>query len=255
MPESRPAAPTGAISASRFLEEAGQHLRVGDIVLSRSRTLSSHLIRLATGSIFSHAALVFLVAKPAEGFNNTFLLESVSGGVGLANLRDYIGGRYPREEIVILRLEGPGLDEDYFRKVRGLMLDRIKSGYDFGRAMRMGLSALFGARLSWFGLSRGPEKSMRAAVNRTQSRLHKWVPPEFICSGFIQYGLVKAADLMSVSTDVMLKPGLLPGDKEGILALTPEDIASSPRVTWLYAVRRGWAHPVSDYAEAKTRLR
>ncbi|MFO1034719.1 MAG: YiiX/YebB-like N1pC/P60 family cysteine hydrolase [Hyphomicrobiales bacterium] len=246
---------SGAITVKTLLEQAGQHLKVGDIVLSRSRTLSSHLIRLATGSLFSHAALVFLVAQPEEGFNNTFLLESVSGGVGLANLRDYVGGRRPREDIVILRLEGEGLDDTYFRKVRGLMLDRINSGYDFNRALRMGLKFLFGSRLAWFSLSRGKSKSMRAAVARTKTRTHTWVPPEFICSGFIQYGLVQAAGRLGLNTNVMLKDGLSANDKEGILALTPEDIAQSHRLTWRFAVTRGWAHPVTTLAEAKARLR
>lgn len=239
-----------ATTVRSFLENAELHLRVGDIVLSRSPTFTSWLIRWATGSKFSHAALVFLVAKPDEGFTSSFLLESVQGGVGLANLRDYIGGKRPHADVVVLRLEGEGLTEDYFRKVRGLMLDHVKSGYDFGRVMRLGLSAMFGARLMGAKISKGSHRSMKDAIRRTRRRLHNWVPPQFICSGFIQYGLAKAAELQDIKTDVMLREGLSRTDRDGILAVTPEDVARSPRLTWRYAIRRGWVHRVRDYDEA-----
>lgn len=239
-----------AITVKSFLENAELHVRVGDIILSRSPTFTSWLIRWATGSKFSHAALMFLVAKPDEGFTSSFLLESVQGGVGLANLRDYIGGKRPHSEIVVLRLDGAELTEDYFRKVRGLMLDHVKSGYDFGRVMRMGLSAMFGARLMGSKIRKGSRKSMEDAIVRTRRRLHRWVPPQFICSGFIQYGLAKAAELKGISTNVMLKDGISPEDRNGILGVTPEDVARSPRLTWRYAIRRGWVYSVSDYDEA-----
>jgi hypothetical protein len=239
-----------AVSVKSFLENAELNLRVGDIILSRSSTFMSWAIRWATGSAFSHAALVFLVAHPSEGFNSSFLLESVREGVGLANIRDYISGRKPRAEIVVLRLEGEQFTEAYFKKVRGLMLDHVKSGYDFGRVMRMGLSALFSLRLGWFSISKGQHRSMEHAVNTTRHRLHKWVPPQFICSGFIQFGLAKAAELQGITADVMLKDGLSPTDRDGILAVTPEDVARSPRLTWRFAIRRGWVYPVESYTEA-----
>lgn len=239
-----------AISAKQFLSEASTHLKTGDIVLSRSPTVSSWLIRNAIGAEFSHAALVFLVAHPDEGFNNTFLLESVSSGVRIVNLRDYIGGRKPSSDIVVLRLEGEGLTESYFKKVRGLMLDHVNSGYDFNRVMRLGLSANFGFRLGWSVLSQGKQGGMREAIARTRRRLHKWVPPQFICSGFIQYGLAKAAELMALETNVMLKEGLSPRDRDGILALTPDDVARSQRLTWRFVVRRGFAHEVESYEQA-----
>ncbi len=238
-----------------FLAVAEAHLRTGDIVLSRSRSITSWLIRYATGSAFSHAALVFVVAKPEEGYNNTFLLESISTGVGLANLQDYIGGRRPHADIAILRLEGQGLDEAYFRQVRGLLLDHVKSGYDFGRVMRMGLTAAFGIRLGWVKVSEGSHNSMRKTIARTRARLHKWVPPQFICSGFIQYGLAKAAERRGLHANVMLKPDVSSFDRDGILAVTPEDMARSPRLTWLYVTRRGWVYPVSSHGEAVKVLR
>jgi hypothetical protein len=239
-----------AISAKQFLAEAPLHLKVGDIVLSRSPTLSSYLIRKAIDADFSHAALVFLVAQPEEGFNNTFLLESVSSGVRIVNLRDYVGGRKPSADIAVLRLEGAGLNETYFKKVRGLMLDHVNSGYDFSRVMRLGLSTNFGFRLGWSVLAEGKKGGMREAIARTRRRLHNWVPPQFICSGFIQYGLAKAAEMLNLPTEVMLKEGLASNDRDGILALTPDDVARSTRLTWRYVVRRGFAHGVASFEEA-----
>ncbi|MBL8791963.1 MAG: hypothetical protein JNM45_15840 [Rhizobiales bacterium] len=243
-----------AISVKSFLANAEQHLRVGDIILSRSSTFSSRAIRWATGSAFSHAALVFLVAHPDEGFTSSFLLESVRGGVGLCNLRDYVGGRTPHAEIVVLRLEGEQFTEGYFKKVRGLMLDHVKSGYDYGRVMRLGLSTVFSLRLGWFTISKGKRRSMEHAVSTTSRKLHKWVPPQFICSGFIQYGLAKAAEILGITANVMLKDGLSPDDRDGILAVTPEDVARSPRLTWRFAIRRGWVHQVRSYDEALKRV-
>jgi hypothetical protein len=104
-----------------FLESETPFLQRGDIVLSRSPTLSSWAIRAATGGYFSHAALVFLVPQPDDGLNNAFLLESTSAGVGLANLQTYVGGRHPGADIAVLRFEEPGVDERYFKSVCGLM--------------------------------------------------------------------------------------------------------------------------------------
>lgn len=236
----------------RFLAEAEKHLNRGDIVLSRGNTLSSRLIRRATGGFFSHAALVFLVPQPEEGFSNTFLVESVSSGVGIASLKGWIAGRRPIADIAIVRVEQPGLDEDYFRQVRGLMLDYVKSGYDYSRAFRLGLSFLFASRLGWFSMKEGGRTSMRAAIRQTRSRPVRWVPPQFICSGFIQYGYVAAlARRGEEASRVVFKDGLSELDRDGLLATTPEDIARSDKVTWRFAVRRGWVHQVKDYASAR----
>ena len=237
---------------ARFLAEAELHLNRGDIILSRSPTFSSWLIRRFTGGFFSHAALVFLVPQPEEGFTNTFLVESVSEGVGIASLKSWIAGRRPIADVAILRVDQPGLDDGYFRQVRGLMLDYVKSGYDYSRAFRVGLSFLFASRLGWFSVKDGGRKSMRAAIRNTRQRRFRWVPPQFICSGFIQYGLVAAlARRGEDAARVIFKDGLSVSDRDGLLATTPEDIARSGKVTWRFVARRGWVHRVTDYAAAQ----
>jgi hypothetical protein len=244
--------PQFPMRVKQFLALPEQKLHRGDIILSRSPTLSSWLIRKATGSFFSHAALVFLVPQPEEGFNSAFLLESTSAGVGLSNLQSYVGGRRPQADIAILRLEGEGFDEGYFKKVRGLMLDHVKAGYDYGRVLNLGLSLNFGARLWWSRMSKGGKGSMREAIRRTRKRLIKWVPPQFICSGFIQYGFVEALRREDrPASAALFKEGLSEFDRDGILAVTPDDIAQSPKLTWKYVVRRGWVYEVTDYPQAQ----
>ncbi len=235
-----------------FLEAETPYLHRGDIVLSRSPTLSSWAIRMATGGYFSHAALMFLVPQPDDGFNNAFLLESTSSGVGLANLQTYVGGRHPHADIAVLRLESSGCDETYFKQVRGLMLDHVKSGYDYGRVVNLGLSLNFGLRLGWSRLAKGGQGSMREAIRRTRKRYSKWVPPQFICSGFIQYGFVEAMKRGNRSAiPVLFKDGLAENDRDGILAVTPDDIAHSSKLAWKYVVRRGWVYQVANYADAR----
>ncbi len=244
-----------AVTVKRFLLDADTHLQRGDIILSRSPTFNSHFIRFATNSQFSHAAMVFLTPKKEEGYNNTFVLESTSAGVGLSNLKDYVLGK-TRSEVVVLRLQHRQADEAFFKSVRGLMLDHVKSGYDFGRAVRIALSVVFGLRLVGSRFIKGSHKSMRNAVAGTRRRMMRnWVPPQFICSGFIQYGLVEAARRADLDVDaVLLRDNLSSRDRDGILAVTPEDFAKSTKLTWLFAIRRGFAHRVENYDEALSKL-
>ncbi len=238
-------------TVTAFLSNAEHYLRKGDIILSRSPTFISWLIRKATGSDFSHAALVFLVREPEEGYENTFLLESTGGGVGLANFRHYISGRNPSAEIAVLRFKDTSLGPAFFNRARGLMLDHVKAEYDYGVIARLVLSALFGARLSLAKMRKGPQAAMQTAVERTRRRVLKWLPPQFICSGFIQYGLVKAAVLSDVDpASVILRDGLHAGSGNELLAVTPNDLANSDKLQWLYVARRGWVHTVTNRQHA-----
>jgi hypothetical protein len=232
---------------NRFLKEAGEHLMRGDIIVSRSATLSSYAIRLATGGFFTHAALVFLVPDPEDGFENTFLLESVSSGVGIANFRSYLE-RKAHTDVGILRLEAPWYDARMRKLIRGVMLDRVKSGYDFKTAMRIWLSIAFGARLGWSRIRKGRRSSLATAVRTTRGH---WVPPQFICSGFVQYGFVELLRRNGRDPrEGIFKDGLDPGDRDALLAVTPDDIARSPKLTWQFVVRRGWVHRATSYEQA-----
>jgi hypothetical protein len=237
------------VSTEHFLDHAEDYLRKGDIVLSRAPTLVSWLIRKTTGSPFSHAALVFLVREPNEGYGNTFLLESTRDGVGLANLRHLIGGAVQQEDIVVLRFKDQSLTPDFFKHVRGLMLDHVKADYDMGRVLRMGVSFLFGTRLAVAKVRGDAKKAMQTAVRRT--KLKKWLPPQFICSGFIQYGLVKAAIVKGLDPErVILREDLSTTNNDDLLAVTPDDIATSDKLEWLYVIKNGKAKIPESREEA-----
>jgi hypothetical protein len=231
--------PKFPMRVSEFLSQADRYLNRGDIILTRGNYLSSRLIRLIIGGFFSHAALVFLLPQKQNGLNNTFILESMPTGIGLAKLSSYIGGKTPSEDVAILRMQGRGFDEDYFKKACALMLDQVKTSYDFGRAINLGLSLFFSLRRKW------------SRSGRRFSTLKHWTPSQFICSGFIQYGFVEALRRKGIDpSSVIFKPGLSADDREGLLAVSPQDIARSEKPKWLYAIRRGWVYKVKNYEEA-----
>jgi hypothetical protein len=240
------------MTTKQFLSRAEDFLRFGDVILSRSPTFTSWLIRLATNSPFSHSALVFLLPQPKNQLNNTFLLESVKSGVGIANLRIYIEGKSSRSQIAIKRLNQPWADEAFQKQVGGIMLDYVHAGYDFSKALKIGLSFVFGARLSWFKLLFGGRNSMSKAVQRTKHRRRNWIPPEFICGGFVQYGFLQAQLRRNGNPDdVIFRQGLSKYDYDELLAITPEDIAVTDQLEWVYVVRNGWVHEVKSYDQAR----
>ena len=232
--------PKFPMRVSDFLAEADRYLNRGDIILTRGNYLSNRLIRLVIGGFFSHAALVFLVPQRQNGFNNTFILESMPTGIGLATLKSYIGGNKPSEDIAILRMKGRGFDYAYFMQVGALMLDYVKTAYDFGRAINLGLSLFFSLQRKW------------SKTGRRFSMLKHWTPSQFICSGFIQYGFVEAMRRQGMDpSKAVLKKGISTEDRDGLLAISPQDIADSHKPKWLYAVRRGWVYEAHSYEEAR----
>ena len=240
MSQSAGAEPKFPMTVRAFFEGADRFLNRGDISLSRSPLMASRLIRLASGSFFSHAAIVFLLPMRHEHFTNTFVLESLFKGVGIANFETYVNGRKPIEEVGILRLEGPGFTQDFFKRANGVLLNEVNKPYDFHRLWRIALSTLFG---------------LQQAVRRMQRRpnvYRRWMPRQFICSGFIQYGLFLAAEQSQLDTErVVLKNGLAEPSPDQMLGISPEDVATSNKLTWKYVICRGWVHEVASYDEAK----
>ncbi len=232
--------PTFPMSVKEFLSDAERYLDRGDILLSRSPTLSSWIIRKTTASFFSHAAYLFLTPRKSEGFYSTFVLESLYEGVGVANFENYITGKSPSEAVAVMRFKSHDFSKTFFKNVGGRLLDDVHKRYDFRRALGLAMTILFGIKLGW---SRLTEKS---------PQLRKWKPARFICSGYIQFGLLdvmarQKGDLQSV----IFKDGLKPTDTEELLSTTPEDIARSEKMKWLYVISRGRVHLVNSYAEAK----
>jgi hypothetical protein len=253
---------------------AGTYLERADVVLTRRDwDLSSWAIRWATSSPFSHAAMVFTGPQFESGYSNTFVIESGTGGVDLTNLRDYIADK--SAFLAIKRFKKEWFDQAKQSRVRGLLLDKIKSTYNYWAIAHI-------ARNIWFGVERsvqGQKRTMR------RYREREWNPPtEYICSGLVQIGFVEAAleyiksgslppsainDVVfekevaarlpekddwsyldpesSKSTAVLFRKQ----NFDALQSVTPEDLAASDKLEWLYFIKQGLVYKVSSYDEVK----
>lgn len=272
-----PGAALWPMPVAEFLK--GPYLQRADVVLTRkNRDIKSWLIRFATKGSFSHAALVFLVPHLEKGFNNSFVIESASGGVDLTNFADYVNDR--RSVIGIKRLNVPWFTDEVQCAVRGRMLNSIKSTYDYATIFRLARELL--ADLAFGIKSRvlGPSKAIRSSYEK-----HIQPPNKFICSGLVQLGFVHT--LLDMAGDKRLPPEFLsdivfredlreflPADwnefsadeqheimwefatgfADLLEAATPEDLAASPQLEWVYVIRRGMVFPATSDEEARELL-
>ncbi len=246
------------IPVQEFLAQG--KLRRADVVLCRGkRSFFSWLIRWATRSLFSHAAIVFVIPNEDLGFQNTFLIESVTSGVDITDLRHYVIDKSRDYDVAIKRLEVPWFSSDpdgkeVRRLVRGSTLDFIKAEYDFLTVWRLTIEVaqrlLFGVRVRLFGL----EPTLRSIYARK-----KLAPGYFICSGFVQYGfydavrkLVKAGRLTEARLDeVVFNPrASARPDTPTLLSTTPEDLALAEQLSWKYVIIDRYVYEVTDKAEA-----
>jgi hypothetical protein len=241
------------MTVAEFL--AGDHLRRGDIVLCRGRRgMVSRLVRWATRSHFSHAAMVFLVPARDDGFDRAFLIESVASGVDLTPLAYYVEQESGRYDVAIKRLDAPWFTVDVGRQVRGWMLNLIKATYDYGTVWRLAGHAL---RRLVFGVG-ARTVGLRRMIERRERRGGR-VPGDFICSGFVQYGYYRAIEQLvgrgqlpaACLRAVMFSPALPPEpDEADLVAVTPEDLARAPHLAWKYVIREGLVFAVSSRREA-----
>lgn len=274
------------MSVDKFL--AGDYLERADVVLTRrDYDFSSYMIRWATGSPFSHAAMIFTGPKYDTGVDHTFVIEAGTSGVDLTNLKDYATDK--SSFIAIKRLKRDWFDQPLQSRARGVLLDRIKASYDYWAIGRL-------ARNIWFGVQntvQGRDKTIE------KYRQREWSPPnEFICSGLVQFGFIEAVienirqgklpltalnDVVfrdkaeeriipkSALDDLKNQPDMTP-DKwaqinRGLIndylpqiretlgaeleATTPHDIATSSKLEWLYLVKNGKVHKVASLQEVE----
>jgi len=283
-PAAQPAAPAPLPLEEEVVEEvwpmpvedflAGKYLERADVVLTRRAwDVASWAIRWATNSPFSHAAMVFTGPQFESGYTSTFVIESGTSGVDLTNLRDYIADK--SAFIAIKRFKQPWFDEAKQSRVRGLLLDKIKASYNYWAIGTI-------ARNLWFGVERsvsGDQKTMR------RFRERKWdAPTEFICSGLVQIGFVEAAlEYIKAGTlpptalnEVVFEKesatrlperddwGYLDAESskttavlfrkqnfDALQSVTPEDLASSEKLEWLYFIKNGLVYKVTSYADVR----
>jgi len=256
---------------------AGNFLERADVVLTRRDwDLTSWVIRWATGSPFSHAAMVFTGPQFESGYTNTFVIEAGTGGVDLTNLRDYIADK--SSFLAIKRFKKAWFDEPKQARVRGLLLDKIKATYNFWAIGHI-------LRNLWFGVER-TVRGDKGTIRKFRER--EWdAPNEYICSGLVQIGFVeaileyiKAGQLPPAAlNDVVFEPvaatrlpakddwGYLDPESskttavlfrkqnfDALESVTPEDLAASDKLAWLYFIKNGLVYKVGSYDEARKLL-
>jgi hypothetical protein len=253
---------------------AGKYLERADVVLTqREWDVASWAIRWATNSPFSHAAMVFTGPQFESGYSSTFVIEAGTGGVDLTNLRDYIADK--SAFIAVKRFRGEWFDEPKQSRVRGLLLDKIKATYNYWAIGSI-------VRSLWFGVERSVSGDSKT-VKRFRER--NWNPPnEFICSGLVQVGFVEAAleyikagelppstlnevvfereaasrlperedwsylDAESSKTTAVL---FRKQNFDALQSVTPEDLAASSKLDWLYFIKNGMVYKVASYDDVR----
>ncbi len=256
---------------SEFL--AGEYLSKADIILTRrSGDIGSSIIRWATNSIFSHAALVYTAPPFDAGLSGTFVIEAGTSGVDLTKITDYASGGHA-DFVAVRRLKSTSwFNPERQARVRGVLLDKIKAKYDFWTIWKI-------ARNIWFGVQT-KMGSKQKTVERY--RQNDWEPPnEYICTGLVQIGfvemLIEAIRRGEVSPEALrdvvfnkaaeayLPP---PGNwkylgtdakdtaisfrevlNDELFAVTPEDLAQTDKLDWLYLIKNGAVYKVASYTD------
>lgn len=252
---------------------AGNYLKKADVMLTqRSGDIASFVIRWATNSQFSHAALVYTAPPFDAGLAEPFVIEAGTSGVDLTKLTDYASGDHATF-VAIKRLRpNVWFNENRQARVRGVLLDKIKARYDFWTIWKI-------ARTIWFGVQTKVNTKQKTVESY---RKRDWQPPnEYICTGLVQIGFVEMAveaiKRGEVSPEV-LRDVVFTKDAEKYLpppgtwkylgedakdtaisfrdvltdelfAATPEDLAQTDKLEWLYLVKNGAVHKISSYAD------
>jgi hypothetical protein len=252
---------------------AGEYLKKSDVMLTRrSGDIASAVIRWATSSLFSHAALVYTAPPTDPGVSGTFVIEAGTKGVDLTKLTDYAEGDNA-DFVAIKRLRPQTwFDNNRQARVRGLLLDKIKATYDYWTIWKV-------ARNLWFGVQT-KMGSRQDTVERY--RKNEWSPPnEYICTGLVQIGfiemIVEAIKRKEISPEALRdvvfnknaerylpEPGQWKnlGDdaaetaayfrdilNDELYSVTPEDLAQTDKLEWLYLIRNGAVYKVASYAD------
>jgi hypothetical protein len=245
---------------SEFLR--GNYLQLADVVLTqRSSDIASTVIRWATKSAFSHAAMIFTSERFDSGISGTFVIEAGTSGVDITNFSDYAESK--GAFVAIKRLNKVWFNPQRQSRARGVLLDKIKDTYDYWTIWRI-------ARNIWFGV-----QSKINSREKTVESYHKrdWEPPnEYICSGLVQIGfvqsIVESIEKSELPPETLLDvvftkaaASRLPekgnwkylGAEDGrntavlfqdvlndeLYSVTPEDLAQSDKLEWLYLIKDG----------------
>ncbi len=259
--------PKFPMPVKEFLEREDV-LKRSDVMLSRhKKALFSKLIMWGTKSLFSHAALVFVIPFKEEGFANTFIIESIGDGIDITNLDYYLVEHGEDYDVGFKRLESEwfsGKEGKNIRKaVRGRMLDFIKAKYDMGTNIQIAKMII---RKFIFGMS-ARIRGFPEAVERVHEK-KQLVPSEFICSGFVAYGyfdeierLVEKGKLTNNELEEVFFNSRLSLDmnederRKSLLSTTPNDIAVTDNLQWKYFIKQGMVYEVSSIEEVEALIK
>lgn len=254
---------------TEFLQ--GKYLQRADVVLvRRNGDIASYLIRWATNSAFSHAALVYTAPQFDQGISGTFVIEAGTSGVDLTNLADYAENK--STFVAIKRFKRDWFSDLRQSRVRGVLLDKIKDRYSYWTIWRI-------MRNIWFGVQakvRSKEKTVEAYHR------YDWEPPnEYICSGLVQIGFVQTAieaiqrgelspeqlrEVVFTKSAASRLPeagnwkylgnearatavGFQDILNDELYAITPEDLAQTDKLEWLYLIKDNVVYKITSYAD------
>lgn len=248
--------------------KAAGYLEPGDVILmTKVGSLFSTLTRIFDQSKFAHVALVYQTPHYGDGIDKTFLIETTMRGVDLEALSEIVTpskihkdtGLPPDFVVGVKRLESDWATLPLRRMAASRMLHFIDADdYNFRLMVALANRRTRQIYLRLRRILRGRAPSVGEFL-RTG---HRYLPAEFICSGFVQYAyvdMVRTAverNLIDKSyADQALRDVLFcervneHSPMEELMACTPRDLAHSTKLNWKYIIHRGQVFKVSSGEE------
>ena len=243
---------------------AGGRLKRADILLTHSKgSLLGWLIRFGTKSYWNHAAMVFVLRSPEQGYDTTFIIESGGGGIDVHNIKRYFENP-SGVDVAVKRLERDWFQDDDMgglatrKRVRGFALQEIDDKYDYRTLLGIARNILRQVTLGvmYLGQAGKPVEQRRPHVPRAARRLNV---NAYICSGFVQWAYYAAVRRvleeqgdgdMARLADCIFNPDVdADASEEVLLSTTPADLARSERLSWKYLVKDGTVWEVASAQE------
>jgi hypothetical protein len=264
--------PQGAVWPMKIEDfKAGGYIEPGDVILmSRIGSFFAMLTRIFDRSRFAHCAMVFQTPHYGDGIDQTFLIETSMKGVDLGALSHILKSKHIQSDtglpvdfvVAVKRLETDWASLALRRMAASRMLHFIDAD-DYNFELMLALASRRTRKL-YFNLRRFFRGQAPSVVEFLRGGRRRYLPGEFICSGFVQYAFV---DMVSTAVernlidkaladkameDVLFCRGVTEqSPMEELMACTPSDLANCNKLVWKYLIHRGEVFPVSTSAEVE----
>jgi hypothetical protein len=270
---------------------AGKYLERADVVLTRrDYDLTSFAIRWATQSPFSHAAMIFTGPQHEPGIASTFVIEAGTSGVDLTNLKDYVAEK--TSFVAVKRLRREWFDAPMQARARGVLLERIKASYNYWAIGRLARNIWFGVQNTVRGRDRtlqayrdrdwqppneficsglvqfGFVEAIVEAIR--QGQLPLTALNDVVFRGKAEERIIPRAALENLRRQPDMTPEKWRQINESLItnylpqirytlaaeleATTPDDLARSEKLDWMYLIKEGLVHKVASQAEVEKLL-